>query len=406
MKLRHIIYSSFFLLSMAFFSSCEKEGIDNLDVVVDDVNPESITCSLELTFEEEPNSGQLVAIVTGGEEPYTYLWSTDETTNSISGTSGETYSLIVTDDEGCTIEGSASFVGGVDCSGFNGLDYELSPSGSITVYAGGGTPPYIFTWSNGDVTTSDHESSITTNEPGISVVVMDANGCSQSLSFNTCVSLELTLVESSPGVLLATAAGGTADYGFDWSTGEWHFEPGVNTSSISVTQNGTYSVTLVDGEGCTVTQTITIGNSDPCASFVMEAGVSNPATGELTVWVNGGTQPYNYEWSTGETTGTINVTESGIYTITVTDGQGCVLTQDVEFNTTTNTDCSGFSMELAEDPVGSGILVATPIGGTAPYAYSWSTDDTTMSITTNGPGVYHVDIVDANGCTVTATIEL
>ncbi len=331
MKLRHIIYSSFFLFGLAFLSSCEKEGIDTLDVVVDEIEPESISCNLELEFEEQPNSGQLLAIVTGGNEPYTYLWSTDETTNQIAGTAGESYSVIVTDNVGCTIEGSVTFEGAVDCSGL-WYDYSLDPNlGTITVYVGGGTSPYIFTWSNGDITTSEYESSISTNDTTVTVIVTDVNGCTTQLTINN-------------------------------------------------------------------------SNSDPCASFQMEAGESDP--GLLIAWVSGGTPPYSYNWSTGETTESITVSESGIYTITVTDANGCVLIQDVEFNTNTNVDCTGFSLQLVEDPVGSGILVANVTGGTPPYAYYWSTDENTSSITTNGFGVYNVDVVDANGCVVFAEIEL
>lgn len=403
MKLRHIIYSSFFLLGMAFFSSCEKEGIDTMDVVVDETEPEFITCSLELEFEEDAN-GQLNAIVTGGIEPYTYLWSTDETTVSITGTSGETYSILVTDNEGCTVQGAAIFVGVVDCSDFDELDYEINPNGTITVYATGGTPPYVFTWSNGDVTTSDYFSSLNPNTIISHVIVEDMNGCVQELDIENCGNLDVMLAESSPGELTATAIGGTPGFTFEWSNGVLENTAGSPTSTISVSSDGTYSVTVYDNLLCSATESIAIGNGDPCASFEMEAGESNP--GELTTWVYGGTAPYSYSWSTGETTESINVTTSGIYTITVTDANGCVLTQDVEFNTNTNVDCSGFSMELTEEPAGSGILLATPIGGTAPYSYAWSTNDVTMSITTNGLGVYSVDITDANGCVVTGSIEL
>jgi len=87
----------------------------------------------------------------------------------------------------------------------------------------------------------------------------------------------------------------------------------------------------------------------------------------------------------------------------VTDASGCVETETVTFSI--GWDCVGFWGRINEDPIGSGILLASPKGGLAPYTYEWTTGETTQTITTNSTGSYYVTMTDANGCLAGDGIE-
>jgi len=125
--------------------------------------------------------------------------------------------------------------------------------------------------------------------------------------------------------------------------------------------------------------------------------------GTVGVEVIGGTAPYTYVWSTEETTSTITPEESGTYAVTVTDAEGCDVSEEITIEVETN-DCDGFDANIAHD--GEGQLTVALTAGTAPYSYVWSTDENTEAIDVDADGVYSLTVTDALGCTVIDEISV
>ena len=266
----------------------------------------------------------------------------------------------------------------------------------LTAVVEDGTPPYEYLWSTGE---TSEIVSITTPLPGgvdfYTVEVTDSEGCvaTDTLEIgDPCFGFTCIIEEQPPGSgnLVCSVNGGSGPYAYVWSTG-------ATSSNTTVITDGTYAVTVMDSEDCVVTGVIEVGNNnDPCLGLAMTLSEQPPGSGNLYSSVTGGTAPYSYSWSTGETTQDIVVSSNGIYQITITDDLGCTVTDEIEVNL--NDPCAQFNAEIIEDPVGSGMLEAVAIAGTAPYTYSWS-DGATGAITEAFfDGSYWVTITDSNGC--------
>jgi hypothetical protein len=226
------------------------------------------------------SSATLTANVTGGKAPFSYLWtgpngfSTTTSVNTISVTAGGSYTVTVTDANGCV--GSATAKVTVDL-----LDCALAPQFCIicpgmtrTLVATplGGVPPYTFVWKMGSTIvktdTGVSTSSYSTTVPGYyTVTITDAVGCSSTCTGQVVVdTLACLLTANSFQVcngncvtLDASGVGGLAPFTFVWSTGE-------STPSISVCQPGTYTVSVKDANGCTASQTATVTSCNQCVT--------------------------------------------------------------------------------------------------------------------------------------------
>ena len=206
--------------------------------------------------------------------------------------------------------------------------------------------------------------------------------------------VDITLaIDSSGAILTANVVEGTPEYNYIWSTGEI-------TSSILVKAEGTYGVTVTDGNECTDEAAIEVVLQTDCLDFSASISGSDSL---LVAIGQGGTEPYIYEWSEGSTTQAIDVFEDGVYEVTITDADGCVATASYTVETD---DCAGFVANiniLMDSMNNTTILVGFATGGTAPYSYLWSNGESSPEIQPNTFGTYTLKITDANGCVSEAT---
>src|SRR5690606_22993833 len=163
---------------------------------------------------------------------------------------------------------------------------------------------------------------------------------------------------------------------------------GISTEDLSGLTAGTYSVTVTDANGCTDNASFTIEEPetleiDADGSTVTDAACNEDANGSIDLVVSGGTEPYSYLWSNGETTEDLSGLTAGTYSVTVTDANGC--TDDASFTIeepeTLEIDADGSTITDAacnEDANGSIDLVVC--GGTESYTYLWSNGETTEDI--------------------------
>ena len=375
-------------MGLTLIMSCSKEPIDQTQTTGGEVETEVISCDLSLEINQEIDTlgTVLTAVASNGTEPYSFLWSTGETEEMILVSQNGNYGVTVTDAEGCTfslavdVEISAGL-----CDDFfvsitsDSIIYEL------TAYVTGGTVPYTYNWSNNQTS-----SIIMINEDGeYSVTVTDSEGCIATTSItvgNTdCSGFfgELFYDESS-GIVSPIVEGGVAPFTYEWSNGQ-------TTNTIAPTDNGLYTIIVTDSQGCSFFASINLVLNDVCSVFISQ----DTTTNDIIAFPSGGVEPYVYLWSTGETTEEIEISVDGEYGVTITDANGCTASAIGFFIIWES--CNDLTIEFDYDEIAN-TLTGVASGGVNPFTYLWNTGDTTETININAPGVYSLQITDANGC--------
>jgi hypothetical protein len=347
------------------------------------------------------NNAGATATVTGGTAPYVYAWSTTATTASITGIAAGTYTVTITDSNGCTSTANDSVSEPMALMAMITVDSNVScNSGSdagLTVMATGGTPGYAYTWNNALTAAS-----ITGLSAGVyEVTITDTNNCMVSVTDTTteptALSIGLTMDASvacfgaSDGAASAVVAGGTMPYVYAWSNGD------ITLSTMGLAA-GTYSIVATDSNGCMIMDSIMIAGPASAMTVVVNetAGIvcDGDATGALEATANGGWGVYSFEWNTTATNASISGLTEGSYTVNVTDSLGCLETASesivhqfelpvVNLGADT-TICNDASIELNAGNDGA--------------AYAWSTTESAQTIVVSDSGSYSVVVTDANGC--------
>lgn len=263
--------------------------------------------------------------------------------------------------------------------------------GSVTLSVNGGVS---YQWSNGQT-----GSSITVNQSGnYSVTLTDGNGCTSPSSAPVTVT-----VTPGPPAPVITAAGpltfcqgstvqlnSSAASSYTWSNG-------ATTASITVNSSGNYTVTIADANGCQSSSnpvTVTV-NPNPATPLITNTGAAAFCPGGSTQLQAPAAN--SYAWSNGATTQSITVNQTGVFTVTVTDANGCVSLPSAPFSTTLHpqppapTINAGGPLSFCQ---GSAVTLST----TAAQSYQWSNGATTSTISPAASGTFTVSIVDFNGC--------
>ncbi|MES2285883.1 MAG: T9SS type A sorting domain-containing protein [Bacteroidota bacterium] len=235
------------------------------------------------------NNGSASVIANGGTAPYSYLWSTNNsTTDAISSLLAGTYSVTVTDTNGCSILDSVTLA--TEFHSLSIVSSSINPicinnNGSAAIAISGGTSPYTYLWSTNNNSITDTVSSLLAGT--YSVTVTDNNGCSILDSVTLVTQFpSLSLVSSftnascynNDGSTSVIPSGGTAPYSYLWSNNSIS----QNLSNIG---SGAYSVTATDTNGCVVSETLTINNSiAPISIPICMVTVDSSSTKNVIVW--------------------------------------------------------------------------------------------------------------------------
>ncbi len=283
------------------------------------------------------STGSIDLSVSGGTSPYTYAWTGGATTQDRSGLAAGTYSVTVTDTNGCTKTTAVTITqptvlslsttqANVLCNG--------GSSGSIDLTPSGGTPGYTYSWTGG-ATTQDR-TNLTAGT--YTVTVTDANACTKTISVTITqppvLSLSSTVLNPSncfvaDGSIDLTPSGGTPGYTYDWSN-DGPDNPDNDPQDLLNVVEGTYTVTVTDANGCTAAHSRTLDYIDIvpptvfCKNFI--ANLSTAGTVSII--------PANVYQSGSDNCGIVNlqsVTPSSftcsniaanLVTLTVNDGNG------------------------------------------------------------------------------------
>jgi gliding motility-associated-like protein len=355
------------------------------------------------------NNGSITATVSGGTAGYSLVWSNGDVGSIADSLSGNIYNLTVTDANFCSVTKSVTVnilpppvinldnIINVSCNG--------AADGGINITVNGGSPPINYNWSN----SSTQEDLSGVNGGTYTVIVTDSAGCEDTLTAlidePSLISINYTVIDAScggsNGSITLSVSGGVPGYSYQWSDGQ-------TTANIGNLIAGSYTVTVTDTTFCTMQAVVNVSNvNGPQITMNNKQMVTcfGGNDGQISVDITGGTLPYGFLWSNSETTQNISGLASGVYTLTVTDGLGCIglytdtITEPLEIALTAiigNPTCF----------LSNGTIIVTPTGGTSPYTYLWSNGVTSSGNSGLAAGTYTVTITDANFCSFDSSLTL
>ncbi|TAL62963.1 MAG: T9SS type A sorting domain-containing protein [Bacteroidetes bacterium] len=383
---------------------CSNFAIDTIDGPAALANTFSVTPATCVG-----GNGTAASTVTGGTAPYTYLWNNLQTTAIATGLATGSYSLSVTDANGCTFSTSTTvstipFVSSAastpaNCTGGGGSATATATSG--------GTAPYMYVWLPSGQTT---QTATGLSAGSHTVTVTDSVGCTSSTITTVSTIPFVSSAASTPanctgvgGSATATAtSGGTAPYIYAW------LPSGQTTQTATGLSAGSYTVTVTDSVGCT-SSTMTTVSTIPFVSSTASTPTKCAGTNDgvaTSVASSGGTAPYTYAWSTGQTTQAITGLAAGTYTVVTTDAVGCSTVLTTTVISPAAMTASSTSQPATYPNFNNGTATGNATGGTAPYTYAWSNGVTAQTITGLSSGNYTVCVTDLYGCTACDTVNV
>jgi predicted RNase H-like HicB family nuclease len=343
--------------------------------------------------------------------PFTYLWSNGKTTQSISNLIEGFYTVTVTDVNGCTGSQDANLYNTNLYSYMSDVQVPTCPNynnGQLSVDVYGGAAPFTYLWSNG--TTTATATNLT--EGNYSVTVTDVNGCSSVIAQHLFKSYPYVYVQTTQPptcpnfnngkVDFVGFVGGVAPYSFVWSNGS-------TTSGITNASQGFYTLSVTDANGCSASQTAFVNNAtlDIYAGLVQNPSCPNFNNGQATIYyIANGVAPYSYLWSNGATTLTVSNLTQGIYSVTVTDANGCSASAALQLDNQVNTVYADIINQPTCPNFNNGAVTVSYATGTAPFSYLWSNGATTQSISNLQQGTYSVTVTDVNGCKGSSSVQI
>ncbi len=327
-------------------------------------------------------NGQLICIPSGGSTPYTYSWSGGCAAASCTNVCAGTYSITVTDAQGCTKLDSATVTQpapmAVAMSSHAGYCGKADGTASVVVTGGTGAATYTWTPAGAGSGTATYSNVI----PGTyTVLAHDTKGCadsgmvtvanipgvSASITGNTSVSC----FGGADGTATALATAGTPVYTFSWLPAPGTGQGTANAGGLSA---GTYTCGIADSAGCLSAATVIITQPvvltvTPMPAVSLCLGGCTP----LTATGAGGTGAYTYAWVNNGTLATSPVcpVANAIYTVVCTDANNCHSTPQT-VNVTVNSSLEVVTAAgTSVCPGNSATLSATGTGGSGVFAYSW-----------------------------------
>jgi len=362
-------------------------------------------------------TGSAIVQPNGGTPPYTYLWSTVPTQSSATAINlaAGTYYVTVYDFNSCPAITSVTISQPAQELSASGVPTNSTcgyANGSVDLFVSGGTEPYQFTWSNGEIT--EDLSNVLAGT--YNVTVLDNHGCSTTTSgivnnipgptASISSYTDVLCFGEATGSATVETFGGTPPFSYTWST-----IPAQTSAMATNLAVGTYTVTVYDFNNCPATTSVTI--SQPAeelnASAVPGSSTCGYANGSVDLTVSGGTSPYSFSWSNGAISEDLSNVSAGIYSVTVWDDHGCSETASATVNDIPgpSASISGYNDVLCFGNA-TGSATVQPIGGTPPFSYLWSTVPAQSSPTAiNLPaGNYWVTVYDFNNCSATTSVTI
>ena len=361
--------------------------------------------------------------VSGGNPPYTYLWSNGNTTQNITVNQAGIYTVTVIDSKNCPPAIDTIIVNQYPNFQVQMVKNDIKCfgecTGSIDLTISGGMPPYNVFWSGPNNFTSTEEDLINLCAGFYKVTIVDSRGCSTTRSIGILERPKLSVYLNPnsatcyglcDGKIYTNVSGGTSPYYYYWEG------PSCNPCNSAYLANlcaGTYYLTVTDYYNCSVeTQTI-ITQPD---GFHLESIVKNVSCygyndGSITLIIDSTiTEPFTIAWvgPANFTSSSQNITNliAGTYTAIVTTQSGHCSSLSANVGQPPKIQAS-FEIKNETYPGSSdGIIIVHLTGGTPPYSLQWSNGMSNDTITGLSSNYYTLTITDNNGCQLIKTVFL
>ena len=269
--------------------------------------------------------------------------------------------------------------------------------GNISVSVSSGSPPYTYDWSHDASNHSSGASGLINGD--YTITVTDNNSCTATYTATiiqpgtltiTCTPGNVSCYGDSNGTASASPNGGTSPFLYAWSNGG-------NSAIVSGLAVGSYSVTVTDSHGCTAAQNTIVGQPSPIlmSDSLVNVSCYGLNDGLVSLTMTGGNEPFTYYWSNGSTLSDLSAVGAGTYIVTVTDNNGCIVT-----DTFTLTQPGAIYVTITSG-MGSdhyGYANSTATGGSGSLSYAWSTGSINTSISGLNSGSYYLTVTDLAGC--------
>ncbi len=381
---------------------------------VQPVNPPVLSAVVANTTCGQVN-GIIDVTVTGGTEPFTIEWSNLANTLDQFNLGDGTYTLTLTDDNGCVATAEYTINPSVQPTSDLVITQPTcnNDTGSVTLNLVDAQNPILYNWTlDGNPFASF--ANLTDLGPGTYILTAsDGNGCivldTAVLAYPNLPTLSTTVTNTQCGLSLGaidlTVTGGTPNFTFSWDDS---FGFTATTEDISDLPFGCYSVTVVDANGCEATTQACVENENaPSAQFEITQPSCNLDNGVITAHITGGVQPYSISW-TGTLSGdtTISDLTDGVYYLLITDDNGC---EAIDSVTLSNTGVPVLTGDINEPSCGNsdGAIDVSVSGGVSPYTYSWTpNNEITQDLSGLTAGEYTVTVTDDAGCQVSGPFTL
>ena len=364
------------------------------------------------------SDGTATVSVSGGTGNYTYSWTpSGQTTATATGLMAGIQTVVANDENNCqvTISIEVNEPDAFDIQdNLTDVSCNAGTNGSIDITVIGGTNNFTFSWDNGETT----EDLMNLTAGDYTVVITDGNTCTSTATYTIDEPMPLSYSNSildancyggSDGSIDITPTGGTGSYTYEWDNGE-------TTEDLNGVSEGFYTLTLTDSNMCTFEMELYVGQPvEPVTTNIPAADIIcfGAADGVATVNVSGGTGPYTYEWSDGQTSQTATGLVANTYQVTVTDAGDCtyedmiVIDQQAQISATVS--ATGALCNNGNE--GTATVTDILYGGTSTnisdFNISWSNGQSGVDANSLiGGNTYTVTVTDQLNCIGTATVSI
>ncbi len=372
------------------------------------INTTPITCS-------GVNDGELTAIQTGGTEPVSYLWNTSptQTTQTISGLGIGSYSVTITDSNGCSDSATESLSMppslNISLTEINDESCYDTNDGSAIIDIIGGTPPYSINWFPANISGFNP---VNLSPGTYEYTVTDNYGCYGIGEFDIIAAEEIIVTSTQinagcygePMSASVNAYGGQSPLSIEWEDGSTSY----NNNNIPANTNFGYTIT--DDNDCYVSGNVNLHSPEELILEYQQHHITckGDQDGWIQLFISGGTNPYTTNWDTLSTETYLGNLGPGNYSVTVSDNHDCTISESIMIiEAPMELSLEAIARDVTCYGYNDGSILMTAIGGVGPYIYE------TFNISDNFAGnnptgipadIYTSRVIDAHGCMLDTTI--
>lgn len=360
--------------------------------------------------------GSATAVPSGGTSPYTFLWSDGQLNATATNLAVGTYNVTVTDNAGCTGTGVVTIGANPSPTTNPDSNSPICEGDNLELMANAtflGLGSLTYSWEGPDSFTSNEANPIISgadlNAAGsYSVTVTASNGCVDramtDVTVNAAPIIMLTPTDAAcngeaSGSVSLSVNGNPNDFNYSWSNS-------ANTQNISNLLAGNYMVTVTNQNTlCQNTASTTVAEPSLLSlQFNATDPTCGASNGSLQAIPGGGTPNYTFAWSNGQMNATAVNLQAGTYEVTVTDMNGCMISDQASISDQGGPLLSPDITHLLCNGDASGSINLNITGGTPPIDINWNNGSSTEVINNLSAGTYDVTVIDGNNCQSNASL--